>query len=259
MKKKNPNKILISAILLVVALICSVLNLDLTDYFGIDVNTGNIKTVNSTSTDKETVEFVKCVDGDTATFKINGKKKKVRFIGIDTPESVHPYKEVEEYGKSASEYTCYILKNAENIALSYENNLSQTDKYGRILAWVWADDELVQEKLISVGYAKVKYIYANYSKLNLLYKAEKKAQDKKIGIWTDYHEPNSNKKTYKVTFKVGNKEEVVEVKDGSVVPLINNPIKSGYVFAGWTYGGELYDLSKPITRNITLKASFSKN
>ncbi|MBQ9318064.1 MAG: thermonuclease family protein [Bacilli bacterium] len=259
MKKKKQNKILMSAIILAVALICSVLNFDLSDYLGYNLNTGNIKTISSTSSDKETVEFVKCVDGDTATFKINGKKKKVRFIGIDTPESVHPYKEVEEYGKSASEYTCYLLKTAENISLSYENNLSKTDKYGRILAWVWADDELVQEKLISVGYAEVKYIYSNNSKLDLLYKAEKKAQDEKIGIWTDYQEPISNKKTYKVTFKVGNKEEIVEVKGGSVVPLIDNPIKSGYVFAGWTYGGELYDLSKPITRNITLKASFSKN
>ena len=200
--KKKKNSLIISAIILTIALFCAIFKVDINGYLDeISANlnnTSNIKTIKSTSSDKEVVELVKCVDGDTATFKIDGKNKKVRFLGIDTPESVHPYKEVEEYGKDASEYTCNILKNANTIELSYENNLSKTDKYGRILAWVWADNEKKKKKLISIGYAEVKYIYANNSKLDLLYKAEKKAQDEKIGIWTDYQEPISNKKTYKI-------------------------------------------------------------
>ena len=260
MKKKNKKKFLISAIIMTVALICSFFNVDFLNYLNADLsNTNNIKTISSTSSEKEVVEFVKCVDGDTATFKIDGKKKKVRFIGIDTPESVHPYKEVEEYGKSASEYTCYLLENAQTVALSYDNNLSKTDKYGRILAWVWADNELVQEKLISVGYAQVRYIYAKYSMLDRLYKSQKQAKAKKIGIWTDYQEPSYGNKKYTVTFKVANREQKVEVEEGQLVDLIDNPTKTGYNFAGWTYGGNLYDLSKPITKNITLKASFNKN
>ena len=102
---------------------------------------------------------------------------------------MHPYKEVEEYGKDASEYTCNILKNANLLELSYEENLSKTDKYGRILAWVFADNELVQEKLLKIGYAQVKYIYAKYSKLDTLYKAQNEAKTNKLGIWYDYEEP----------------------------------------------------------------------
>ena len=254
--------VLVGTILLAIAFFCAIFNVDLSSYLddlGINVNgLEKIKTVSSSSTDKDIVTLDKCVDGDTASFIIDGKKKKVRFLGIDTPESVHPYKEVEEYGKDASEYTCNILKNANTLELSYENNLSKTDKYGRILAWVWADDELVQEKLVSIGYAEVKYIYAKYSYLDLLYKAQENAKSNKLGIWYDYEIIKYGNKTYTVTFKVSNQEKKVSVKEGQVVDLIDNPIKTGYVFSGWNYGNEPYDLSRPITRNITVKASFSK-
>ena len=253
--------VLVGTILLAIAFFCGIFNIDLSSFLDetlANINTENIKTVSSTSSDKEVVELVKCVDGDTATFKINGKNKKVRFLGIDTPESVHPYKEVEEYGKDASEYTCNLLKNANTLELSYEFNLSKTDKYGRILAWVFADDELVQEKLLSIGYAEVKYVYAKYSKLDILYQVQNKAKEKKLGIWYDYEEPKYGNNTYTITFKVGNNKEKVTVKEGDIVNLIDNPTKSGYVFSGWTYGSESYDLSKPITKNTTVKASFSK-
>ena len=261
-KNKKKNSLIISVIVLAIALFCTIFKIDVLSYLdeiSIDsINNNSIKTIDSTSSDKETVEFVKCVDGDTATLKIDGKNKKVRFLGIDTPESVHPYKEVEKYGKDASEYTCNLLKNANKIELSYEENLSKTDKYGRILAWVFADNELVQEKLLKIGYAEVKYIYAKYSKLDTLYQAQNEAKKQKLGLWYEYEETKYNDKTYIVTFKVSNKEEKVTVQEGELVDIINNPTKNGYVFAGWTYSSQPYDLSKPITRNITVKAKFTK-
>ena len=250
--------VLVITIMLAIAFFCGIFNIDLSSILNETYANYNIQTVSSTSSDREVVELTKCVDGDTATFKINGKNKKVRFLAIDTPESVHPYKEVEEYGKDASEFTCYLLKNANTLELSYENNLSKTDKYGRILAWVWADNELVQEKLLSIGYAEIKYVYAKYSKLEELYKIQNQAKEKKLGIWYDYKEPKYENNTYKVTFKVADNKKVINVKEGNIVDLIDNPTKTGYVFSGWTYGSEVYDLSKPITRNITVKASFKK-
>ena len=114
------------------------------------------------------------------------------------------------------------------------------------------------DQLVSIGYAEVKYIYANYTYLSNLYKAEEEAKNKKIGIWYDYDEPIYNDKTYTVTFKVANKEEKVTVKEGERINIIDNPIKNGYVFSGWTYSNQQYDLSKPITKNIIVKAEFSK-
>lgn len=247
------------SVIMVIAFICGICNIDLSKYIdSTKAILNEIKTVSSSTSDKEEVELVKCVDGDTATFNINGKNKKVRFLSIDTPESVHPYKEVEEYGKDASEYTCNLLKNASTIELSYEENMKNKDKYGRILAWVWVNEELVQEKLISIGYAEVKYVYAKYTYLDKLYDAQNKAKKNKLGIWYDYEEKKFDNKTYTVNFKVSDNKMSVEVKEGNIVDMIDNPIKTGYVFDGWTYGGEPYDLSKGITKNITLKASFSK-
>lgn len=261
---KKGKSIVISILVLLVAFFATIFKVDIAGYIDNITATINgtnniIKTVSSDITDKENVTLDKCVDGDTAIFNINGKKTRVRFLAIDTPESVHPYKEIEEYGKDASEYTCNILKNANTIEIAYEDNMYNKDKYGRTLAWVFADDKLVQESLVEVGYAEVRYIYAKYTYLDKLYKVQEKAKKANIGIWYDYKEEKYDNKTYTVTFKVSDKEEKVTVKEGQRVDLIDNPTKTGYVFEGWMYSNQPYDLSKGVTRNITLKASFKKN
>lgn len=259
-KRKN---IVISIIILFTALISVIFKVDISSYIeklSANLDSSNsIKTIESSIEDKTGVVLEKCVDDDTATFNINGKRTKVRFLAIDTPESVHPYKNVEEYGKDASEYTCKLLTNASDIEIAYEDNMTRHDKYGRNLAWVWVDGKLIQESLIEVGYARIRYVYANYFYLDKLYKVQDEAKKKKIGIWYDYEEEDYKDNTYTVTFKVSNKEQKVQVKEGQVLDLIDNPTKQGYVFEGWTYGGEPFDLSKGITRNITLKAKFVKN
>lgn len=142
--------------------------------------------INVYANENEVVEFVKCVDGDTAVFKVNDEEKKFRFLAIDTPETVHPTKAVEKYGKDASEYTCHILTNAKEIVVEYEK--SKTDKYGRTLAWIWADGSLLQEELIKVGYANVAYIYAKYKYTDSLCLVQSKAKEEKVGMWNDKKE-----------------------------------------------------------------------
>lgn len=140
------------------------------------------------------VTLKKCVDGDTAQFILNGETIKVRFLAIDTPESVHPTKEVEAYGKEASTYTCEVLTNAKNIELEYESS-NKTDKYGRYLAWVWVDDVLLQDDLVSKGYAEVAYLYGKYKYVDLLKDHQAIAQAKKLNIWSDENvetQPNNN-------------------------------------------------------------------
>ncbi|MFD2443937.1 thermonuclease family protein [Bacillus sp. CGMCC 1.16607] len=78
---------------------------------------------------KATLE--KCTDGDTATFSINGKSYKTRFLYIDTPEST---KQIEPYGKEASKFTCQFLKKG-TISLETDGH-DLFDKYNRLLAWV---------------------------------------------------------------------------------------------------------------------------
>lgn len=143
--------------------------------------------------EQKEVKLNKCVDGDTAKFEIAGEIKRVRFLAVDTPESVHPKKKVEKYGKEASNYTCSKLTNAKKIVLEYDEKSTKTDKYDRELAWIFVDDELLQKDLISKGYAKVAYLYGNYKYTDILKKEEKKAKAKKIKIWADKTENSEEK------------------------------------------------------------------
>lgn len=142
-------------------------------FFNIGVNAEEIK-----------VKFSKCVDGDTAKFIYKNEEITARFLAIDTPESVHPTIGEEPFGKEASEYTCKTLENAERIVLEFDKNSDKQDKYDRYLVWVFTDGELLQKKLIKKGYAEVAYLYDDYKYTNELENEEKKAKEKKIGIWS---------------------------------------------------------------------------
>ena len=140
---------------------------------------------NVSAEEKVSVTLKSCVDGDTANFIMKKKEIKVRFLAIDTPESVHPEKEVEAFGKEASDYTCKLVSNAKKMYLEYDKNSDKEDKYGRLLAFVYADDLMVQKELIKVGYAKVAYLYADYTYTEELQSLEKIAKQEEKGIWGD--------------------------------------------------------------------------
>ena len=129
----------------------------------------------------EKVKFDKCVDGDTAYFIYKGESTKFRFLSIDTPESTT---KKEKYGKEASDFTCNELKKANKIEIEFEDNSSKTDKYDRYLVYVFTDGELLQEKLLYNGLAKLKYDKSNYKYESKLSKAEQHAKDNFIGIYS---------------------------------------------------------------------------
>ncbi len=88
--------------------------------------------------------LMRVVDGDTIVVEIDGEEYKVRLIGINTPESVasEEYlektgKENSQAGKDASAFTKEILKNTTTVYL--EKDISETDKYGRLLRYVWLE------------------------------------------------------------------------------------------------------------------------
>ena len=138
----------------------------------------------SASNSKFKVTLDSCIDGDTARFNIKDEVKTVRFLSINAPEIAHDDVLAEPYGYEASNYTCQLLKNASVIKLQYDPKSDKEDKYSRVLAWVFVDDELLQEVLVSKGYAEVKYVYNDYLYSNDLKDLENKAKDKKMGIWS---------------------------------------------------------------------------
>lgn len=162
------------------------------------------------------VKFSDCVDGDTAKFIYNDKKITARFLAIDTPETVHPTKEVEEFGKEASNYTCEKLKNAKKIKLEYDPDSDELDKYDRHLVWVFVDEELLQKKLVSKGLASVTYLYGDYKYTQELESAEQDAEDQKIGIWSIEQKIESsaeeNESTEEITDNTNEEKETKDIK-----------------------------------------------
>ena len=143
---------------------------------------------------KETVKFSKCVDGDTIKIMMNNKEHTIRMLAVDTPESVHPTKPVEYYGKEASEFTCNLVKNAKKIEIEYDPNSDKTDKYDRLLVWVFVDGKLLQKELISNGYGKLAYLYDDYKYTKDLETSQESASAKNLGIWNEEEKNKYNSK-----------------------------------------------------------------
>lgn len=138
---------------------------------------------NVTANEKLTVTLSKCVDGDTAKFELNGETITARFLAIDTPETKHPTKGEEPWGKEASNFTCESLQKAKKIELEYDSNSDKTDKYNRHLVWIFVDGELLQDNIIKKGYAEVAYLYGDYKYTPLLQDHETIAKKDKLGLW----------------------------------------------------------------------------
>lgn len=155
--------------------------------------------------ERVSVKFEACVDGDTIKVILDDKKTTVRFLAIDTPETVHPTKGEQPFGKEASNYTCNKVKNAKKLEIEYDEGSTKTDKYNRALGWVFIDDTLLQKDLVSLGYAKVAYLYGDYKYTDELKKEESIAKSKKLGVWS-LEEETTTKKIEKTTKKVTESE-----------------------------------------------------
>jgi len=180
------------------------------------------------------VQLEKCVDGDTAKFKIVDEEAiTYRFLAIDTPETVHPKKDAEPFGKEASDYTCNVLTNASKIVLEFDDKADEKDRYGRGLAWIFVDDVLLQEQLISLGYAKVAYLYDDYKYTPLLQEKEQIAKENKVGIWSGNEDSSKqNEKTTTAKSKTKKKksrnflEDLINSILEAIVASINQVIDS---------------------------------
>lgn len=129
----------------------------------------------------DTCQVVRCKDGDTVVVKFNtGEEDTVRFIGVDTPETVKEGTPVQFYGPEASDFTKNQLT-GKVIKLEYDEELR--DQYDRLLAYVWVDSQLFNETLAAEGYARVKTYQPNDKYQERLERAQYNAQQTGKGLW----------------------------------------------------------------------------
>ncbi len=129
-------------------------------------------------------DVTRVIDGDTIEVKlIDGAIEKVRFIGIDTPETVDPRKPVECFGKEATEKLKSMIDKKE-VILKRDTINDNKDIYNRLLRYIYLDDRDINAEMIKQGYA---YAYLKYSfdddKMSSYKDYERQAREKELGLW----------------------------------------------------------------------------
>ena len=125
-------------------------------------------------------QMVRVVDGDTIEVDMGGHIYAVRYIGIDTPETQHPDKPVEPFGPEAS------AKNEELVGgkvVELEKDVSETDRYDRLLRYVWVGDLMVNAELVRLGYAQVSTYPPDVKYQELFLQLQQEARDAGAGLW----------------------------------------------------------------------------
>lgn len=98
------------------------------------------------SSGAETARVVRVIDGDTIDVNLNGQEQRVRYIGMNTPERDEPcYSEARRANDA--------LVSGQTVRLVRDQ--SETDRYGRLLRYIYVGDVFVNERLVAEGWAEV--------------------------------------------------------------------------------------------------------
>jgi len=127
----------------------------------------------ATSTEKVS----RIIDGDT--LEIEGGVK-VRLIGIDTPEMKNKNKTIDCFAAEAKKKAEGLLMNKDVVL---EKDVSETDRYGRLLRYVYLDGEMINDKLVKEGYAKMATFPPDVKNAKVFLASEKFARENQSGLW----------------------------------------------------------------------------
>jgi micrococcal nuclease len=121
------------------------------------------------------------VDGDTLV--LDGGEK-VRLIGVDAPETVHPDEPVGRLGRAASAFTRRVAE-GRSVRVESDAKSGARDRYGRSLAYVWlSDGTLLNLELIRQGYGFA-YTRFPFARMDDFRRAEREARAEQRGLWAD--------------------------------------------------------------------------
>ena len=133
----------------------------------------------------QTATLVRVVDGDTICAVVGGIDESIRYIGMDTPESVAPGTPVEPYSLAAVEENRRLLMGGE---LILERDVSEVDGFGRLLRYVWirhpsGEYTFVNLELVLRGYAQVATYPPDVRYVDVYLAAERQAREAGRGLW----------------------------------------------------------------------------
>jgi len=130
-------------------------------------------------------KVTRVIDGDTIELETG---QKVRYIGINTPETVDPRKTTECFGLESSQKNKELV---EGKTVRLEKDVSETDKYGRLLRYVYlmpgnvgSDQIFVNDYLVRQGFAYESTYPPDVKYQNQFTSAQQEAMSKNIGLWS---------------------------------------------------------------------------
>lgn len=137
-----------------------------------------------------TYQVISVEDGDTIVVDMNGTEERVRFIGVDTPETRDPRKPVQCFGKAATTFTTELIGD-NAVRLKADPTNTNRDRYSRLLRYVYLpDDTLVNAELIRQGYGFA-YLSFPVQKAEEFRALEQEARQANRGLWASC-EPEQN-------------------------------------------------------------------
>jgi micrococcal nuclease len=124
---------------------------------------------------------VRVVDGDTIRVRLDGGRiERVRYIGVDTPESVKPGTPVQCFAKKASHFNASLVSGRQ---VTLKTDAEERDRYGRLLAYVYADGRFVNRELVARGYARTLTIPPNVAHADEFARLARRAREAGVGLW----------------------------------------------------------------------------
>ncbi len=177
MTKRNQKKLVNSILVLVVLLVTTWLGPSLNEQLPPTLQPG-------------TYQVTQFDDGDTIIVDMNGVEEKVRFIGVDTPETKDPRKPVQCFGRAASEFTKNLIGN-NPVRLEADPTNTNRDRYSRLLRYVYLPDgRLVNAEIIKQGYGFA-YVGFPVQKMEEFKALQVEAREQNRGLWAGC-EPTEN-------------------------------------------------------------------
>ena len=134
----------------------------------------------------ETARVVRVVDGDTLVVELNGREERLRYIGVDTPETVRQDSPVECFGKEASQENARLV---EGQTVELEKDISERDRFDRLLRYVYVTDPATGERLfvnlelVARGFANVSTFPPDVRHEAEYRAAEREAREAGRGLW----------------------------------------------------------------------------
>ncbi len=125
-------------------------------------------------------KVVAVVDGDTIKVLSEGRVYRVRYIGMDTPEIAHGDQAAEWMGPEAAVKNAALVE-GKNVFL--EKDVSQTDRYGRLLRYVWVGNTMINAELVRQGYAYAATFPPDVKYQDWFRQLQQEAQRDSVGLW----------------------------------------------------------------------------